>query len=57
MNKVALVLAINLGSLACVVGAILLALNDKGGWGWFLIAGVVMGGSNAFMHDPFAETF
>jgi hypothetical protein len=35
-------LASNLCSLACIIGAIVLAMNDKGIWGWFLIAGVAL---------------
>jgi hypothetical protein len=36
MKPVLLLLASNLTSLACAVGAILLALNGIAGWGWFL---------------------
>jgi hypothetical protein len=36
MNPTLLLLVSNLTSLACVVGAILLAINGISGWGWFL---------------------
>jgi hypothetical protein len=36
MKPALLLLASNLTSLACAVGAILLALNGIAGWGWFL---------------------
>jgi drug/metabolite transporter superfamily protein YnfA len=42
MKSVFLTLFANLASLACIVGAIWLALKDKTGWGWFLMAGVVL---------------
>ncbi len=42
MNSVLLTIAANLTSLACIIGAILLALKDKGAWGWFLLAGLLL---------------
>jgi hypothetical protein len=41
MNSTLLLLAANLCSVACVVGAILLALHGIGGWGWFLLIAVM----------------
>ena len=35
-------LIVNLASLACVVGATLLALNGIEGWGWFLFGAVLV---------------
>ena len=51
MNKFAVLLAANLGSLACIVGAILLALNDKSGWGWFLITGFAMSATTTYLRE------
>lgn len=34
-------LAVNLMSFACVYIAGYLVMNDKGNWGWFLLAGAV----------------
>ena len=39
-------IAINILSISCVIGAILLAYNDLEGWGWFLlVAAICSGGS------------
>lgn len=43
-------LSINLVSITCIVMAGLLALQDKGGWCWFLLLGLV---STAWIkHEP-----
>lgn len=31
-----------LPSLACVAGAVVLAAMERGGWGWFLLAALVV---------------
>jgi len=38
----------NLVSMACIAGAIYLAVHDKEGWGWFLFVGLVCAGSVNF---------
>jgi phage tail protein X len=38
-------LAANLASLACVIGAILLAHAGIAGWGWFLAVGLLLSSS------------
>jgi len=42
MNSSLLLLTRNLGAVACVVCATILALNGIGGWGWFLFVGIMM---------------
>ncbi|MCX6929263.1 MAG: hypothetical protein NT154_39495 [Verrucomicrobia bacterium] len=42
MKSILLTISANLTSLACIIGAIWLALEDKTGWGWFLFAGVLL---------------
>ncbi len=34
-------LAANLISLSCVIGAIVIAISGKDGWGWFLLVAVI----------------
>lgn len=31
----------NLFSVACIIGAIVLAIYDKEGWGWLVLAGLL----------------
>lgn len=38
-------------SIACVIGAILLALNGIAGWGWFLFVAVLTGLRNVKYDD------
>jgi hypothetical protein len=40
--NLALLLFAHLPSIACVIGAIILALHDIGGWGWFLFGAVML---------------
>ena len=42
MNDPLALLLGNLGAVACVVCAAILALNGIGGWGWFLFVGIMM---------------
>jgi uncharacterized membrane protein HdeD (DUF308 family) len=42
MKSILFTISANLTSLACIVGSIWLALEDKTGWGWFLFAGVLL---------------
>ena len=41
----------NLVSLACIVGAIVLALNDKSGWGWFVFGAIILHVSFKYSSD------
>lgn len=43
MKDFFIVLVIFTSSIACVIGAILLALNGISGWGWFLFVAVLTG--------------
>lgn len=43
MEFVILVFFRMLPSVACIVGATLLAMNDKPGWGWMLFVGLLLG--------------
>jgi hypothetical protein len=57
MKEALLLVAANLGSLACIGGAIWLAAIGNGNWGWFLVCGLVLGGSISFSNrDTGAET-
>jgi hypothetical protein len=42
MNTALVLLISNLGAVACVVCAAILALHGIGGWGWFLFVGIMM---------------
>lgn len=33
---------------SCFVGAVILALNNKEGWGWLIFAGLIIGGGLKF---------
>lgn len=37
--------------ISCFVGAIILSLNDKEGWGWLIFAGIVIGGGLKIKFD------
>jgi hypothetical protein len=41
MKETLIILICTLPSIACAVGAILLALNSIGGWGWFLLIALI----------------
>jgi len=41
-------LGANLAALLCIGTAGYLAANDKGGWGWFLLVGLLCAGSVAW---------
>lgn len=41
-------IAANVVSGICVVAAVVLAINDKDGWGWFLFVAVLCAGSVKF---------
>jgi hypothetical protein len=42
MKDPLIILIRNLPPVACVVGSILLALNDIEGWGWFIITALLL---------------
>ncbi len=42
MNPSLILLLANLSSVACVIGAIILALHGIAGWGWFLFLAVLL---------------
>lgn len=37
---------VNLVSILCISGAILLAYNDKSGWGWLLFVAIICAGGS-----------
>lgn len=41
MSNVFLLIASNITSTTCVVGAIYMAIHDKQGWGWFLFVAAI----------------
>jgi hypothetical protein len=41
MKQILVILACTIPSIACVVGAVVLALNGIGGWGWFLFIALI----------------
>ena len=41
MNTTLVLLIRNLPSIACAIGAIVLALHSIGGWGWFLLIAIL----------------
>jgi phage tail protein X len=42
MNHALILLLANLSSIACVIGAIILAFHGIAGWGWFLFLAVLL---------------
>lgn len=42
MKETLLILICTLPSIACAVGAILLALNNIDGWGWFIFSTLLL---------------
>jgi len=46
MKDCFIVLAANLVSAIAVMGAIYLDVNDKPGWGWFLLLGIMCSATN-----------
>lgn len=55
MSSAALTLVSNLPSVAAIVGAVLLALDGHGTWGWFLFAGVVLAAGPVLAHTRVPE--
>jgi hypothetical protein len=51
-NKELIFVITTLSSLACVIAAMVLAMNDVPGWGWFLFVGLLMVGSNNQQSPP-----
>tara|TARA_R110000868_G_scaffold29897_9_gene111264 strand:+ start:3043 stop:3204 length:162 start_codon:yes stop_codon:yes gene_type:complete len=41
MKTAFILLLCSLTSIACVIGAIILALHSIGGWGWFLLIAIL----------------
>lgn len=37
--------------ISCFVGAVILSLHDKQGWGWLIFAGIIIGGSLKMKFD------
>jgi hypothetical protein len=52
MSRAKFILISNLGSMACVIGGILLAMNDKHGWGWFLTIGTLLATGTFWVPRP-----
>lgn len=46
MKTAFIVLMAELPAITAVVGAVLMALNDKQGWGWLLFIAVLLGSSS-----------
>jgi hypothetical protein len=42
MNHALILLLANLSSIACVIGATILAFHGIAGWGWFLFVAVLL---------------
>lgn len=42
MNASLTLLLANLSSVACVIGAVILALHGIAGWGWFLLVALLL---------------
>ena len=38
-----IIIATQLGRIACIAGAVILAVNGIGGWGWFLVVAIYSG--------------
>lgn len=51
MREFFIALVVFSSSIACVIGAILLALNGIAGWGWFLFVAVLTGLRNVKYDD------
>lgn len=52
MKEVALQLALNAGSIACIVVAAYLAVIGVDGWGWFLFCGLLLAARLSLKDDP-----